>query len=306
MFAVAELGDLRGQTIVVTGATSGLGFAAAAALAGAHATVVITARDAAKGDAALQRLRAKAPSPSDVHCGVLDQRSLESVRQFALWLTAAHPTVHCLMLNAGVFGPDFELIGGCESHFLINHLAPFLLVKLLLPALKASPAVSRIVFVSSDSHRDIKSTPDWTLVAVKEYHGPIGFLQHYGWSKLANAQTSIMLAEKLASEGVTHIYVNAVHPGALISTNADSKIPFAQNWLGHIIARIVKSTRPDADFGCLTQVYLAASKDVVEKGYRGQYFVPTAQLGQVTEIGADKESQQQLWELSEKLVKDFV
>jgi retinol dehydrogenase 12 len=140
---------MKGTICVVTGATSGIGEAAAAALARLGATVVMAGRDRDRTEAAAARIAAVSPSPPRAE--IADLASLEQVRGLAARL-AGLERIDVLINNAGlVLGERRITPDGLEHVFALNHLAPFLLTSLLLPKLTAS-GPARVVTVTSDAH----------------------------------------------------------------------------------------------------------------------------------------------------------
>jgi len=144
--------DLRGRTMLVTGATTGIGWETARALGAAGASVVITARTDAKGEAAVAALREVVPA-GQFSAEVLELGSLRSVRSFTDRVASGHGRLDVLIANAGIMAVPFGLTDdGFELHFGTNHLGHFVLVGRLLPLLAAS-APARVVVLSSAGHR---------------------------------------------------------------------------------------------------------------------------------------------------------
>src|SRR5947209_860621 len=144
--------DMSGKTVVITGGNSGIGFETAAALAGVGAEVVITARDAAKGEQATKEVASRHPGAS-VDLVVFDLGSLASVRDGAKQILDKCPRIDVLINNAGLVLSDRrETVDGFETTFAVNHLGHFLLTDLLLDRIKAS-APARIINVSSTAHK---------------------------------------------------------------------------------------------------------------------------------------------------------
>src|ERR1700712_4959363 len=129
-FAVHDIPDQTGKLAVITGATGGLGYETALALAGAGATVILSGRNAKKGADALQRIRAVHPN-ADISYETLDLSSLASVADFANAFAARHDHLDILVNNAGVMAPpDRQLTAdGFELQFETNYLSHFALVQ---------------------------------------------------------------------------------------------------------------------------------------------------------------------------------
>lgn len=191
---------------VVTGATGGLGYATAEALARGGARVVLAGRNPAKGAAALARLRGAVPGAA-VQFELLDLASLASVQTFAERMVADHPAIGILVNNAGVMAPKRRQLtkDGFELQFGTNYLGHFALTARLLPALIAGQA--RVVQVSSLAHRH--GALAWNdLQGANRYSA----WRSYGQSKLAMLMFAIELARRAASAGwpITSV---AAHPG---------------------------------------------------------------------------------------------
>lgn len=192
------LPDLTGRTVVVTGATSGIGRATAAGLAGAGARVVLAVRDQTKGETLAAELRTRHPG-AQVEVRALDLADLVSVRAFAAAWT---DPIDVLLNNAGVMSTKrAETADGFELQLGTNHLGHFLLTSLLLPHL-----TDRVVTVSSDAHRFGHLDLDDLQWERRRYSG----FGAYGQSKLANLLFTLELDQRLRSSGRRAL---AVHPG---------------------------------------------------------------------------------------------
>ncbi len=206
-FSADDLGSFTGKRVVVTGANSGIGWHAAAALARHGAQVSLACRDRAKADRAADRLRAVVPG-ADIVVTILDLASLASVREFA---EAWSGPLDLLVNNAGVMAPPVwrPTEDGFELQFGTNHLGHFALTGLLLPALLHAPS-ARVVTVSSLAHRGGTS-------AVVEGNPLQAYTPQraYSNSKLANLLFAQELQRRAASTTVTS---TAAHPG-LAATN---------------------------------------------------------------------------------------
>ncbi len=199
----SDVPDLTGRRAVVTGASSGLGLETARALAAKGASVVMTARDPVRGEAAVRRVRA-AVAGGDVQAGLLDLADLDSVRAFA----ADQPPLDLLVNNAGVMAlPAREVtLDGFERQVGTNHLGHFALTGLLLPALLSRPG-ARVVTVSSIVHWSGVMTVD-DLMSEQRYDP----WQAYARSKLANLLFVHELDRQVRAAGVDLVGV-AAHPG---------------------------------------------------------------------------------------------
>lgn len=212
VFSEADIPDLFGKVFVITGGTAGLGLATATALYRRNATVIFSARNDARGQAATETIKLQVPeSKGSIEFGVMDQASLLSVEDFAKWLLNKKLQIDVLLLNSGIAAVPMQLIHGVESQMFVNHISHLYLVQLLLPSLKEANRPCRIIFVASDAHRFVSDNDfDWEKSISKEYSGMQDAFKQYGVSKLANIHCTCYLADTLKD---TPIRVNSLHPG---------------------------------------------------------------------------------------------
>jgi NAD(P)-dependent dehydrogenase (short-subunit alcohol dehydrogenase family) len=279
--------SMQGKICLITGANSGIGKATALGLAQMGATVVMVCRDRTKGETAQAEIKAKSGNTA-VDLLLADLASLQSVRQLAQDFKQRYAHLHVLINNAGVnVLRRRETVDGYEMTFAVNYLAPFLLTNLLLDVLKAS-APSRIVNVSSGAHETAKLNMQ-DLQAEQHY----GFMRVYGQSKLALIMFTYELARKLQGTGVT---VNCLHPGFVATNIGQSGLNPA---LAAVAKVIVSSMGISPENGAKTSIYLATSPNV--DGISGRYFVKSVPKRSAP-LSYDEVLQQQLWDMSEKLV----
>ena len=268
----------RGKTVVITGASSGIGAAAAVELAKRGATVVPVGRDPKRTASVAERIGAE-----PVHA---DFASLEEVRHLAERLLERHERIDVLVNNAGlVSGRRTLTVDGRETTFAVNHLAPFLLTNLLLERLRAS-APARVVTTSSDAHRsghidldDLDGERKWSAWSA------------YSNSKLANVLFTRALARRLEGSAVT---ANCLHPGVIRTRlGRGTPLPVRVGW--RVAGVFFK--RPAT--GAETIVHLAADPEGGE--ISGAYFVDSREAGPSAEA-QDDDLAEQLWEKSERLV----
>ncbi len=277
-------GGMDGKVVLITGGTSGIGKAAATALAGMGANVVITGRNEERGKQALQEIRQESGNDG-VELILADLAVQDEVRRLSEEFRKRHDRLDVLVNNAGlVLSQRTETTDGIETQLAINHLAPFLLTNLLLDLLKES-APSRVVTVSSDGHRWGKIDLD-DLQSRKRYRG----MQVYGTTKLANIMFTYELAERLEGTGVT---ANCMHPGG-VNTN------FGNNQGGpmSLLFRLFKPFMRTPEQGADTLIYLASSPEV--EGMTGKYLVER-QVKAASDAAYDETTRKKLWEASEEL-----
>ncbi|HXP32596.1 MAG TPA: SDR family oxidoreductase [Acidimicrobiales bacterium] len=281
--------DMTGKTVVITGGSSGIGLETAVALARAGAKTVITARDRARGEAALADIRARSGS-DDVDLVVFDLGDIASIREGAAAILQLCPRIDVLVNNAGlVLTQRRETTDGFEATFGVNHLGHFVLTELLLDRIKQS-APARIVNVASTAHKGARKGLDFDdLQSTRRYGG----MQVYSKSKLANIYFTTELARRLEGTGVT---VNCLHPGTVATGYA------RDGDASGVLAFGVKVIKPfilSAQQGARTSIYLASSPEVA--GVTGQYFVK-CRARRPSAAARDDEAARRLWKISEELV----
>ena len=282
--------DMQGKTVVVTGGNSGIGLETAEALAKMGARVIVTARNADKGRAAVAGIVQRLDGHARVQLVVFDLADLASVRRGADEILEQAPRLDVLVNNAGVvLSERHETVDGFEATFATNHLGPFLLTNLLLDRLRES-APSRIVNVASTAHNTArKGIPFDDLGSTKRYRG----MRVYGESKLANILFTQELARRLAGTGVT---ANSLHPGTVrTGYGADGD---ARGFLAFGL-KISKPFFLSPAKGARTSVYLASSPAV--EGVTGEYF-DKCKPAKTRRWAQDAEAAQRLWQVSEELV----
>jgi NAD(P)-dependent dehydrogenase (short-subunit alcohol dehydrogenase family) len=287
-FTPDHIPDLAGKTVIVTGANSGIGHAAAAALAHAGATVVLAVRDQAKGEAAAATIT------GTTEVRPLDLASLDSVRAFA---ASWQGGIDLLINNAGVMIPPLtRTADGFELQFGTNHLGHFALSNLLLPHVAAT---GRVVTVSSDAHRAGAIDFDDLNWERRRYRA----WRAYGQSKLANLLFTGELQRRLTEAGST-VKATAAHPGYAatnLQSHSGSRVAaFAMKQLGN---RLIAQ---DAAGGALPTLY-AAVADIPGGSFAG----PSGPFGlglrgAPTLVGrsaaaGDEQVARRLWTVSETL-----
>jgi len=280
---------VRGRVCAVTGASSGLGFETALALARMGATVALLCRSEERGAQARERIAALTGS-TDLHVVHCDHANLDTVRAAAAELLQRFDALHVLVNNAGLMLMQRRItVDELEETFQVNHLSAFLLTALLRERLAAS-APARVVTVSSAAHR--YATLDFDdLQAVRAYDGWIA----YGRSKLANVLFTYELARRLEGSGVT---ANALHPGLVRTAFGHDNGPAMRAFmkLSQIPPLAVSPRR-----GARTQVWLASAPEV--ENVSGRYFV-RRRARRSSRSSNDRDAQRRLWDASEQLLSD--
>jgi NAD(P)-dependent dehydrogenase (short-subunit alcohol dehydrogenase family) len=282
-WSTTDIPDQSGRTAIVTGANSGIGLAAAHALAGAGARVVLAVRNLDKGHGAA------ATMAGETEVRPLDLASLASVREFAAGWDG---DVDLLINNAGVMVPPLSRTAdGFELQFGTNHLGHFALTNLLLEHVKG-----RVVTVSSTAHRMGKIDFDdlnWEHRSYKAWRA-------YGQSKLANLLFTAELQRRLTAAG-SPVLATAAHPG-YAATNLQFH---SGNKALELISRLGNATIAQSqDGGALPTLY-AAVADVPGDSFAGpggfmeQRGAP--KLVGRTDAAKDADAARRLWDVSEEL-----
>ncbi len=301
-WSVADIPSQNSKLAVVTGATGGLGYETALALARAGAEVLVTGRNAEKGRVALQQIddQIKRAEPSaKVRFAMLDLASLASVRAFAGSMLATGRPVDLLINNAGVMDlPTRRLTeDGFELQFGTNHLSHFALTALLLPLLRKAQA-PRVVNVSSLAHRGGKI--DFAnLQAERKYNSWAAYQQ----SKLANLLFTFELQRRSDAYG-WGLMTNAAHPG-FARTELIPNGPGTGGLKGIGMKVLGSFMSHSAAAGALPTLYAATAPDAVKNGYYGpngfyELKGPVAPA-KVLPQAKDTAVARKLWEVSEQL-----
>jgi NAD(P)-dependent dehydrogenase (short-subunit alcohol dehydrogenase family) len=269
--------DMNGKTAFITGSTSGLGEVVARRLGAMGATVIVHGLNEQRGQEIAAEITKKGPGKAVYYPG--DLASLKAVDALAKRVRAAHPKLHLLINNAGIFGGATDLrresADGHELIFAINYLAHFKLTRDLLPALEAG-APSRIVNVASVGQRPV----NFDDVMMKT-----GFStgNAYSQSKLAQILFTITLSEQLAAGKVT---VNAVHPATMMNTP--------------MVEGMGRQPMSSVEDGANAVMQLAVSTALT--GKTGLYYNQMNE-GRANSQAYDADARKRLWDLSLKLTE---
>ncbi|MBN8615854.1 MAG: SDR family NAD(P)-dependent oxidoreductase [Deltaproteobacteria bacterium] len=295
------------STVLVTGASAGIGLATAVALARRGYSLRLVGRDPAKTEAALKAVRELDPSAVAFRA---DFSSLESVRGLAKELLARDEPLHVVIHNAGIWHHAHKRSkDGIEDTIAVNHLAPFLLTHLLLPRLRETEGDRRIVHVSSRLHAQAGETASASArmvhlaniagLRVRSHGGRLDFdafddersyrgIEAYARSKLAQIVFSCELARR--EQGITS---NAVHPGSVATEVTRGNAVLAR--LNQLAAPFLKTPAEGAE----TSVYVATAPSL--KGVTGRYFARSKEAPYAS-IADDRAVAERLWNWSAERV----
>jgi len=276
--------DIKDKNVLITGATSGIGRAAALELSSLGANIFFVARDDGKAQLLVDdiyKISKKAAIPI-----IADLSSQSDIRKAAETFNSLNLPLHVLLNNAGLINKERKkTIDGYEEVFAINHLAYFLLTNLLIGKLKEAMG-SRIVNVSSGAHAFVKGFNFEDVQAEKIYKP----FQVYGYSKLANILFTKKLSAILENNKIT---VNCLHPG-VVGTSFGQNNGSLQKYLFFLAKPFMRSSEKGAE----TSIYLCSSPEVSNTS--GQYFY-NCKIAKTTKWAQSKLDADRLWDLSKEL-----
>ncbi|HTQ20922.1 oxidoreductase [Mycobacterium sp.] len=279
-WTAADLPSFVGRTVVITGASSGLGAITARELARVGANIIMAVRNTAKGEAAARQIT------GDVEVRPLDLQDLESVRKFAEGVDGADVLIN----NAGIMAAPYMLTAdGFESQIGTNHLGHFALTNLLLPKLS-----DRVASVSSMAHWPGRISFDDLNWKKRRYSPWLAYSQ----SKLANLLFTSELQRRLEAGG-SPLRALAAHPGY---SHTNLQGASGRKFGDALISAATRVVATDADYGA-RQTLFAASQDLPGDTFVGPRF---GYVGRTQPVGRSRAAQDlptahALWELSEQL-----
>ncbi|MBI1351277.1 MAG: SDR family NAD(P)-dependent oxidoreductase [Actinomycetales bacterium] len=292
---IEQLGDLTGRRYLITGANSGVGFAAAQHLRRANADVLLACRSTTKGEQAIAALR-QVPGDGDLHLIELDLASTDSIRRAGDSVHAATDGLDGVVNNAGIMTPpQQQTADGFELQFGTNHLGHFLLNHLVFDLVSARNG--RVVPVSSIAHRQSPGINFDDPMFSRNYSASKAYAQ----SKLANLLYGLELDRRLRAAG-SEVSVVCCHPG-YTATNLQTTGPTGIMRVVFQVANVL-AMRPEQ--GSLSEVLAVAG----DEARPGAYYGPTG-FGEIrgpvgectpTDPARDEAAAARLWALSEELL----
>lgn len=298
-WTVAAMPAQQGRVALITGANSGLGLESARALAAAGATVLLACRSLARAEAARRELLAGSGGALDLI--ELDLADLESVQAAARLVQERYGRLDLLLANAGVMAPPpMRTRQGFELQFGVNHLAHYLLTRLLLPLLQAQPG-ARVVHVTSGAQYFGRLNFD-------DLNGDRGYDRWaaYGQSKLANVALAMELQRRLQAAG-RGVWSLAAHPGLARTNLQPASVAASGARLEAVAYRLMDPLFQSAAMGALPQLFAATAAEAAPGGHYG----PSRFGGvngwpapaRVAPAALDPLQGGRLWELSEQLCR---
>ena len=296
MWNVNRLPSQSGKTIIVTGATSGIGYEAALALAKADAAVILASRNETKGNLTVEKIKGIYPA-ANVSFMVLDTASQASVRDFCTEWMKTERKIDTLILNAGISNVPTreETVDGFERQLATNYLGHFTMTNLLLPCINPD---GRIIPVSSLAHK--RTHLRFEDLQLKQRYNPMTAYNH---SKLAVLTFALELSRRL-QDSDSNIKVVPVHPGVAatgITRGGDRANPIIRNVAKTMFGLIGQS----AEQGAWPILYAATAHDVKNGDYYGpggageRKGIPAP--AKIASHAADCENGKKLWTLTQGL-----
>lgn len=299
--------DLKGQVILITGVSTGIGASSARALAATGATLYLAGRSIPKAKAALATI---ADLPN-IHFLELDLASNASIKAFAAeFLKQSGGKLNVFLSNAGGTIADRQVtVDGIEKQFAINHLGAFLLFSLLKDALLSSASASnpsRVVLVVSYGHR--LGSMQWDdLYFEKSEYTPIAA---YSQAKLAGIYTATEINRRY---GAQNLLAWSVHPGAILESAFLDNSGWAKEELDALLEHWPKSISKSNEQGAATQVWAAVSDEVLTPEARGKYLEDCSVAVHMKDSDKgewkgyvdqtyNEAAEKRIWEISEKLL----
>ncbi len=279
--------NLNNKTVVISGATNGIGKAAAIELSKENPKLLFTYRNQGLADELLAEIKDLSPD-TQVHSVYCDFSNQDSIKKCTDEINELYENIDVLINNAGVVNTSYhETSEGIENTFAVNHLGYFLFTNLLLQKLRGENE-TRIVNVSSAAHSFVKEM-QWEDINFKNNFRQ--GLRCYGQSKLANLLFTRYLAIKLSTDNIS---VNAIHPGG-VNTSLGSQ---NKAWYSKPLRLMLRPFFRSPLKGAESIIYLATKQD---DGVTGEYFFDS-KIHKSSAYSKNLEEAHKLWSLSEELV----
>ncbi|KAG9030990.1 hypothetical protein FRB95_003270 [Tulasnella sp. JGI-2019a] len=314
---IAETPDLTDKIAVVTGGNAGIGYESVKHLALNGAKVYLAARSEQRANNAITKLREEGAfaKGGTVEFVQVDFSCLKDVKKAAEALAKMVPKIHILLNSAGIMAQKERTLTeeGIVDTLATNHFGHFIWTEILLPSLKAAAAEPnsdvRIVVVSSWVYQlpaRITKIDSMSDIDICKDGGMNNSMKRYAMTKLCNIWFTRQLQKRLDQEG-SNILVMAVHPGSVSTPGAHTSLYRSAPWpLPQIFWPIIKLTFSTPAQGAYSSQFAATSRKVAQDrdAYKGAYILPPSKLTPLTGQATDDALAEQLWRLSEEVVKE--
>jgi NAD(P)-dependent dehydrogenase (short-subunit alcohol dehydrogenase family) len=286
---------LDGKTVLVDGASSGLGFAIAVDVARRGARVIMACRSGIpeKGEKAK-----KLSGSGNIHMVHVDYTDINSIRDLASTLLKEYAPIDIFVCNAGVVtSKSRKTPQGLEQMFMVNYFSKFIFVNLLIETGCFSGNGNRVIFVSSETHR-APAGFDWPSFGIYQDHSIGKAIELYGYYKMLLTTFAVELSRRMNSEGRT-FPVFALCPGP-VNSNIGREAPKIFHPLMKLVFAIFFKSPAKA---AIPVIYLATSHDLDRKAFDYMFLMSRKDVGK---NAADPENGRMLWERSMELRRQLM
>ncbi|KAJ7138631.1 NAD-P-binding protein [Mycena filopes] len=308
----ADLVDLHGKVVLLTGGNTGIGYATIQILARRGAKVYMATRGATKAKAAIETMEAEGLGEGSVHFLELDLSDPRAVSQAAKGFLNTEGRLDVFVNNAALgFGPYYLTDDGLLNVMVINHVSPWILTDTLLPLLKKTAAEAdsdvRIVNLSSAMHAQVKPTTFAGKEALAKDYGlsAIRQMDTYAYTKLASILHINALQKRLDAEKA-NITCISVHPG-VVHTQTSLSVMGSIPLLGGLLRLVVPLLFSTPEAGGTAVAFAAAAKDVAAERtrYKSAYLMPVGKVTAASNAAQDARLQTELYETTESVVREM-
>ncbi|RDA89147.1 hypothetical protein CP532_2302 [Ophiocordyceps camponoti-leonardi (nom. inval.)] len=301
--------NLSGRTAIVTGGALGIGYEVSRALAHAGCKVIMLNRSEDQGQSAIDAIR-KESKDADVDWRECDMANLKQVKSVFSSLRESLTRLDYLVLSAGINANQYEVDSdGIERIFAVNYLGQYYVTNQLWPVLRKTASMSgtpspRIVLVSSELHRACPS--DIKFKSLDDINNAdLNPAVLYGRTKLAQILfAKYGLIDKVIKPSNESIYVLSVHPGTVKTTIQEQWKEAYPGITGQLLTFTMNMVGRDAEQGAYSTLWALTAPEIEEKKQNGAYFTDPEQLGKESSQACDEQLGNDLWELSQKLIKE--
>lgn len=285
------------KTILITGATDGIGKITAKSLAAQGHKIVVHGRNKAKAEAVVQQIKSETGN-DNVDYVLADLLSMADIKRMVADFKSRYDHLDVLINNAGAFfNKQRETTKeGFEKTIALNLFAPFLLMQSLTDELAKSPS-ARIINMHSAMHKR-GGKPDFNDFQLEKSYKPA---RAYGLAKLYLVWITRHMASELKQKGITNITVNGTHPGA-VATNFGQDAD--KGFFINLIFKIALRFMPKPEAGAISSIYLATSSEV--EGISRQFYDSKAKVEKPDDKHWSVQNEQKVWDYLQKTLKHYL